>query len=158
MCNTMTLNEELGRIQFILSDKTGTLTENNMVAKHFCIGFNDIMLKGKEATIKISKNDEKSKPIVVHNFDKDQIPIVFNKNEELKEMGSPIKVTQEKTLRKLKTLSNKEIQVSKSEILKAKTQSLRKMPKIANEIIIPKNMKLPNSINYLKKINCKKME
>ena len=44
MTNTMTLNEELGKIQFVLSDKTGTLTQNVMVAKHFCVGLRDLRL------------------------------------------------------------------------------------------------------------------
>jgi hypothetical protein len=44
MTNTMTLNEELGKIQFVLSDKTGTLTQNVMVAKNFCIGYSDVPL------------------------------------------------------------------------------------------------------------------
>lgn len=44
MTNTMTLNEELGKIQFVLSDKTGTLTQNVMVARNFCVGLEDVEL------------------------------------------------------------------------------------------------------------------
>ena len=36
--NTFTINEELGQIEFIFTDKTGTLTANDMQYKYCVIG------------------------------------------------------------------------------------------------------------------------
>jgi magnesium-transporting ATPase (P-type) len=99
--NTMTLNEELGRIQFLLSDKTGTLTQNEMVAKHFCVGFNDIMLTKKKATIKQLK-DSSQKKIVIKEFKEEDVQIVYDLKiksiENLKETKdlSTMRETQDK--------------------------------------------------------------
>jgi phospholipid-translocating ATPase/phospholipid-transporting ATPase len=39
LVRTMTLNEELGQISHIFSDKTGTLTKNIMEFKRFSAGY-----------------------------------------------------------------------------------------------------------------------
>jgi P-type E1-E2 ATPase len=39
-CNTSTINEELGMVEYIFSDKTGTLTCNKMEFKHCVIANN----------------------------------------------------------------------------------------------------------------------
>ena len=37
ICRATNINEDLGQIEYIFSDKTGTLTENKMVFKKFVI-------------------------------------------------------------------------------------------------------------------------
>ena len=37
-CRTVSINEELGQIEYILTDKTGTLTCNKMEFKNIVIG------------------------------------------------------------------------------------------------------------------------
>ena len=52
---TSTISEELGRIQYLLSDKTGTLTRNEMELKRVHLG---TMAYGLESTEEIRKQLE----------------------------------------------------------------------------------------------------
>ena len=73
---TSTLNEELGQVKYIFSDKTGTLTKNYMNFKRVTIGFNQYNNK-KEKEIKNDSN-------LIHNNRKENSDIVVNLNENKK--------------------------------------------------------------------------
>ena len=53
--NSSNLNEELGQIKYVFSDKTGTLTQNNMVFKNIVIG-ERIFPNPYESTIETHEN------------------------------------------------------------------------------------------------------
>ena len=53
-CHTVSINEEVGQIQYILTDKTGTLTCNRMEFKNIIVGTS---IYGED--IKIAEIDQK---------------------------------------------------------------------------------------------------
>lgn len=54
--NNKTIPEELGRIQFLLSDKTGTLTQNDMIFKKLSLKGDSYTYEEVEKIGKIVKN------------------------------------------------------------------------------------------------------
>ena len=58
--NTSDLNEDLGQIEYLFSDKTGTLTENEMTFKHFAIE-NTIYGKCDNEIYLFNENDSMNK-------------------------------------------------------------------------------------------------
>ncbi|KAJ5070218.1 phospholipid-transporting atpase [Anaeramoeba ignava] len=59
IARTSMIPEELGRIQLLFTDKTGTLTKNDMVFKKLCLGSNNIIS---------SENHEQNRKFALHCF------------------------------------------------------------------------------------------
>lgn len=57
VCRATNINEDLGQIQYVFSDKTGTLTENKMVFKKFSLaGKSFVHPEGMHVEIEIEIN------------------------------------------------------------------------------------------------------
>ena len=81
-CNSSDLNEELGQIEILFSDKTGTLTENIMIFKEASIGgvqYDSQALKRIKTTFSSFTNDAMSK-----NEDSDNLEAIQNPEEDIK--------------------------------------------------------------------------
>lgn len=78
-----TLNEELGQIEYIFSDKTGTLTSNNMEFRFFLVG-NELFgaregegsLQGKDVS-ETEEEDFDLKRMPTHIDKKNQVRIIL---------------------------------------------------------------------------------
>lgn len=122
MTNTTTLNEDLGKIEYVLSDKTGTLTENIMIAKNFAIGTEEIKLKENSHPKKL--NDSLKNNLIPKNI------IKIGKNNKtmnlMKRSNSMPEKEKNQTNLKLKKKLNSFKNFNKPEILSKSLESINK--------------------------------
>ncbi|CAG7723622.1 unnamed protein product [Allacma fusca] len=72
LCNTSDLNEELGQIEYLFTDKTGTLTENIMQFRHVSVGGDNydfiedsLFFRNKASKVDVSPIDIENTPSVI---------------------------------------------------------------------------------------------
>jgi len=74
--NSTDLNEDLGQIEYLFSDKTGTLTENEMTFKHFAIE-NTIYGRCDNEIYLFNENDSMNKAPIHEDLDKKKFQRFF---------------------------------------------------------------------------------
>lgn len=75
-----TLNEELGQIEYIFSDKTGTLTSNNMEFRFFLVG--NELFGAREGEGSLQGNDA-SETDLEEDFDLKRMPTHIDKKNQV---------------------------------------------------------------------------
>ena len=74
--NSTDLNEDLGQVEYLFSDKTGTLTENEMTFKHFALDEFVYTLSEKEIYV-LDKNEDINKVTIPEDVNNEKFKRFF---------------------------------------------------------------------------------